>query len=145
MGAVWSPPPERRIMENFHIYQPVAKGKPKVDKIDIFISFFTPGKENAIKRDYLTQKCVDAGLIGKNVRDKDRAMRNLVARAKVDYSIQITNDCDGSGYYRPTPKESAQLARNNKREDKKAISTFKNNKPNKALAEDYKYGRVVNE
>lgn len=129
-------------METFHIYKPVAHGKPKIDKVEVFISFFTPGKENAIKRADLTQKCVDAGLINsKSKENQDRAMRNLIAKAKVDYNIQITNDADGEGYYIPTLKESLQLSRNNNREDKKAITTFRNNKPNKALAEDYKHGR----
>lgn len=69
-------------------------------------------------------------------------MRNLIARVKVDYNVKITNDGDGEGYYIPTQKESVQLARNNKREDKKAISTLRNNKGNKALEEDYKHGRI---
>lgn len=130
-------------MEKFHIYQPIAKGKSKPDKIDIFMSFFTPGKENAIKRGDLTQKCVDAGLIGVDVIDKDRAMRKILNRAKVDYKFCITNDGKGDGYYIPTPEEAVRLARNNRREDKKAISTFRSTKVNKALAEDFKHGRIV--
>ena len=130
-------------METFYIDVPEAKGTKKPDKIEIFIGLFIPGKENAIKRDELTQKCVDAGLINPNTVDKDRAMRNLMARAKVDYNIKITNDGDGEGYYIPTPKESLQLARNNKREDKKAVSIFRNNKGNKALSEDYKAERIT--
>lgn len=129
-------------MNTFYINQPVAKGKGLPDKIDCFVGLFTPGKENAIKRDELTQRCVGAGLIGIDVKDKDRAMRNLLARVKVDYNIQITNDGDGEGYYIPTFKESVQLARNNKREDKKAFSTLKGNKGNKALYEDYQHGRI---
>ena len=69
-------------------------------------------------------------------------MRKLMHKAKVDYNIKITNDGDGEGYYIPTSKESMQLARNNKREDKKAVSIFRNNKGNKALSEDYKVGRL---
>lgn len=129
-------------MNTFYINQPVAKGKGLPDKIDVFVGLFTPGKENAIKRDELTQRCVGAGLIGIDVKDKDRAMRNLLARVKVDYNVQITNDGDGAGYYIPTFKESVQLARNNKREDKKAISTLKGNKGNKALYDDYQHGRL---
>lgn len=129
-------------METFHIYPPAAKGNPKNDKVEVFISFFTPGKENAIKRADLTQKCVGAGLIGADVTDKDRAMRNLLQRAKVDYCISITNDGDGEGYYRPTKEEVMRLSRNNSRERKKALSTMYNDKVNNALAEDYKHGRV---
>lgn len=129
-------------METDYIYVPKAKGNRKPDKVEVFIGLFTPGKENAIKRDELTQRCVDAGLINPDVVDKDRLMRKLLARAKVDYNIKITNDGDGEGYYLPTFKESIQLARNNKREDKKAVSIFRNNKGNKALSEDYKAGRL---
>lgn len=130
-------------MGSFYINKPVAKGSHIPDKVDVFIGLFTPGKENAIKREELTQRCVGAGLIGSDVKDKDRAMRNLIAVVKRDYNVKITNDGDGEGYYIPTSKESVQLARNIKREDKKAISTFRNNKGNKALYEDYKCGRVV--
>lgn len=120
--------PERRRMETDYIYVPKAKGTRKTDKVEIFIGLFTPGKENAIKRDELTRRCVDAGLINPDAVDKDRLMRKLLARAKVDYNIKITNDGDGEGYYLPTLKESMQLARNNK--------------GNKALSEDYKAGRL---
>ena len=140
---VWWQVPERRRMQKDYIYVPKAKGISKPDKVEIFIGLFTPGKENAIKRDELTQRCVDAGLINPDAVDKDRSMRNLLKRAKVDYNIKITNDARGEGYYIPTPKESMQLARNNKREDKKAVSIFRNNKGNKALSEDYKAERIT--
>ena len=129
-------------METFFVDVPKANGTSKPDKVEIFIGLFTPGKENAIKRNDLTQKCVEAGLINPDAVDKDRVMRKLLERAKLDYNIKITNDGDGEGYYIPTPKESMQLARNNKREDKKAVSIFRNNKGNKALSEDYKAGRL---
>ena len=129
-------------MQKDYIYVPKAKGTSKPDKVEIFIGLFTPGKENAIKRDELTQRCVDAGLINLETVDKDRLMRKLLVRAKVDYNIKITNDGDGEGYYLPTFKESIQLAKNNNREDKKAISIFRSNKGNKALSEDYKAGRL---
>lgn len=133
--------PERRSMETFHIYTPMANGEHKPDKVEIFMSFFTPGKENAIKRDDLTQKCVDAGLINADVADKDRAMRNILKRAKLDYSI--TNDGDGTGYYRPTKEESKRLEKNHKRERKKGISTIVGEKYNGATLEDYKHDRMV--
>lgn len=130
-------------METFYLNVPKANGTSKPDKIEIFIGLFTPGKENAIKRGDLTQKCVDVGLINPDTVDKDRVMRKLLARAKLDYNIKITNDGDGEGYYIPTPKESMQLARNNKREDKKAVSILRNNNGNKALSEDYKAERIT--
>lgn len=127
-------------MQTFHIYQPTAHGKPKVDKIDIFMSFLGFGKENAVKREDLTSKCVEAGLIGRNAKDKDRAMRNILKRAKADYSI--TNDGDGVGYYRPTQKEEKQFEQNHNRECKKAVSTLAGEKYNGAAIEDYKHGRM---
>ena len=130
-------------MQKDYIYVPKAKGTSKPDKVEIFIGLFTPGKENAIKRNDLTQRCVDAGLINLDTVDKDRVMRKLLERAKLDYNIKITNDGDGEGYYIPTPKESIQLARNNKREDKKAVSIFRNNKGNKALSEDFRTERII--
>ena len=69
-------------------------------------------------------------------------MRKLMARAKIDFNIQITNDGKGEGYYIPTFRESIQLAKNNKREDRKAVSIFAGNKGNKALAEDYRNERI---
>lgn len=127
-------------MEKFVMYQPVAKGTRKVDKIETFAELIPKGKENAIKRDDLTQKCVEIGLISVCTVDKDRAMRNLLTRAKMDYSI--TNDGDGSGYYRPTKKDYQNLRKNNNRENKKAISTLGGLKTNKAIAEDYRVGRL---
>ncbi len=134
-------------MQTFYINVPKANGTKKIDKAEIFIGFFTPGKENAIKREDLVKKCEDAGLINSSssYENRDRAMRKLLERVKADYNVKITNDGRGEGYYIPTLKESVQLARNNKREDKRAITTFKNNKGNKALSEDFRCGRIERE
>ena len=130
-------------METFYIKVPRAKGIKRPDKIEVFISLLQYGKENAVKRDELTMMCVGAGLIDKETKDKDRAMRKLLARARCDYNIKITNDGKGGGYYLPTAKESIQLAKNNKREDKKAVSIFRSQKGNKQLEEDYKTERIT--
>ena len=129
-------------METFFINTPKANGVKKIDKIEVFISLLGYGKENAIKRADLVERCVGAGIIEKDSKDKDRAMRKLMHRAKMDFNIQITNDGKGEGYYIPTFKESIQLAKNNKREDRKAVSIFAGNKGNKALEEDYRAGRI---
>lgn len=114
----------------------------KQDRVEVFISLFTSyGKENAIKRCDLTQKCVDAGLIRESP-NKDRAMRKLLERARIDYKISITNDGDGEGYYLPTKEEAVRLSKNNKREYRKAISTFRSSKINKALEDDFSHGRI---
>lgn len=129
-------------METFFINTPKANGVKKIDKIEVFISLLGYGKENAIKRADLVERCVGAGIIEKDAKDKDRAMRKLMHRAKMDFNIQITNDGKGEGYYIPTFKESIQLAKNNKREDRKDVSIFAGNKGNKALEEDYRAGRI---
>ena len=131
-------PLERRMMETFYINVPKANGTKKIDKVEEFIKLLQYGKENAIKRNDLTEKCVLAGLIDSETKDKDRAMRKLMHKAKVDYNIKITNDGKGEGYYIPTFKEYRELAKNNKREDKKAVSIFRSQKGNKQLEEDYK-------
>lgn len=128
-------------METFNIYVPMANGKVKIDKVEIFAELIPKGKDNAIKRDDLTQKCVEVGLIGGNVVDKDRAMRNLLSNAKKDYSI--TNDGDGSGYYRPTKEDYQRFKKNHNREKKKGISTIVSEKYNGATIEDYKHGRIA--
>lgn len=130
-------------METFFVNTPKANGVKKIDKIEVFTSILGYGKENAIKRADLVERCVGAGIIEKDVKDKDRAMRKIMHRAKMDFNIQITNDGKGEGYYIPTFKESIQLAKNNKREDRKAVSIFAGNKGNKALAEDYRNERIT--
>lgn len=130
-------------METFYIYTPVAHGTPKIDKIEVFMSLVPIGKENAIKRSELANKCVEAGIISADTVDKDRAMRNIMRRAKVDYNFYVTNDGDGTGYYRPTPDDAIRLARNNRREKKKALSSLKGGMGNEALYEDYRHERIT--
>ena len=141
-GFSYRATPRKEIMETYFINVPRAKGIKRPDKVEVFISLLGYGKENAIKRSDLVERCVVAGLIDKDTIDKDRSMRKLLARARCDYNIKITNDGKGGGYYLPTAKESIQLAKNNKREDKKAVSIFRNHKGNKALEEDYRTERI---
>lgn len=130
-------------MQTYYINVPKANGTKKIDRVEEFVKLLQYGKENAIKRNDLTEKCVLAGLIGEENKDKDRAMRRLMQRAKIDYNIKITNDGKGDGYYIPTFKEYRDLAKNNKREDKKAVSIFRSQKGNKQLEEDYKTERIT--
>ena len=130
-------------METFYIYTPKATGNRSPDKIEILVSFIKYGKENAIKRAELTKKCVESGIISSKDEDnQDRAMRRLLNRARVDYSISITNDGDGKGYYRPTKADLKLLSKNNKTSKKKAISSFVGNKVNVAMEDDFKHGRM---
>ena len=128
--------------ERMIFYKPIAKGMQKVDKVEIFAELIPKGKENAIKRTDLVDKCVEVGLIKADAErdNQDRAMRKLLQKAKLDYSI--TNDGDGSGYYRPSKEDYQNLRKNNNRENKKAISTLGGLKTNKAIAEDYRVGRL---
>lgn len=133
--------PERRSMETFQIYTPVAKGKPQIDKLEVFANLLMFGEENAVPREELTVKCIEAGLISKDSKDPDRGMRKLLQRARKEYVI--LNDGKGNGYYRPTSKELIRLSKSNKRENGRAIEVFKSNQKAKALEEDFKYGRVA--
>lgn len=69
-------------------------------------------------------------------------MRKLLAKAKIDYNISITNDGDGKGYYRPTKSDLKLLSRNNNTSKKKAISSFIGNKVNVAMEDDFRHGRM---
>lgn len=129
-------------MEHFVMYVPVAKGKSKVDKVEILAELIPKGKENAITREELIDKCIENGLVKADSEreNQDRAMRKLIQKARLNYSI--TNNGDGTGYYRPSKEDYQNLRKNNNRENKKAISTLGGLKTNKAIAEDYRVGRL---
>ena len=98
------------------------------------------GRENAINRNSLTELCVSFGLIDERIKDKDRLMRELISKARIDYTI--LNLSDGNGYYRPSKDDLLDLQRYIKQEEKRAISTFKSLEMAKKLYEDYKSGRL---
>lgn len=50
------------------------------------IDLIPVGKENAIKREQLTRLCFQYGLIA-DVKDKDRAMRDLIGEARMEHPI----------------------------------------------------------
>lgn len=128
-------------MNKFVAFVPVGKkNPPKIDKIEVFVNLLGIGEENAVERNELTERCVNAGLISKDTIDKDRSMRKLLRRARMEYVI--LNDCKGKGYYRATPKDMMNLARSNKRESVRAISTFSGTKVSRAYEEDIKHGRI---
>ena len=128
-------------MNKFVAFVPVGKkNPPKIDKVEVFVNLLGFGEENAVKRNELVERCVGAGLISKDTIDKDRTMRNILKRARMEYVI--LNDCKGNGYYRATPKDRNNLSRSNKREDGRAISTFAGTKVSKAYEEDINHGRI---
>lgn len=107
--------------------------------IEMFVALIPEGEINAIKRDDLTRTCTDIGLISANCKDKDRKMRSLLQRARIDHCI-ITRV--GGGYYRPTPNEWKNIAKHRETEIKRAKSTFMSVKYDGKLAEDYAKGRI---
>lgn len=128
---------ERRYMETFNYY--VKKGSQHKETITI-VDLIPVGRDNAISRSALTQLCISHKLIDESATDKDRAMRNLLSRARLDYTI--LNLSDGSGYYRPSHDDLLDLQRYIRQEESRAKATFKNLSMAKKLYEDYKAGRL---
>lgn len=106
------------------------------------IDFIPMGRENAIIRKRLTELCVENDLIDTNKKDKDREMRLLLQKARIDYTI--LNNPEG-GYYRPSREDLQELSRYIRQEEKRAKSIFKDVKRAKRLYEDYKLGRLEQE
>lgn len=98
------------------------------------------GRENAISRNMLLQKCVNAGLIDDNCKYKDRIMRRMIESARIDYTIM--NLSNGKGYYRPSHDDLLDLQRYIRQEEHRAKAIFKNISMAKKLYEDYKSERI---
>lgn len=125
-------------MYRFNTYTKKASAK---IKHTLSIADLIPvGRENAISRKLLADKCVSAGLIDKNISDKDRAMRRLLEKARLDYTI--LNISDGNGYYRVSREDLQDLQRYIRQEDNRAKAAFRNHALTKKLYEDYKAGRI---
>ena len=125
-------------MKKFEMLVPVAHGKPERDIIEEFMSLIDYGSENAISRKLLVQKCVASGLIDKDLKDKDRAMRNMMSKAKIDYAI-----CNiGKGYFRPTPRDKPYIDRFVAEREKQARSIFEGINSVKKVQADIKAGRL---
>ncbi len=71
------------------------------------IDLIPVGKENAIKREQLTRLCFQYGLIA-DVKDKDRAMRDLIGEARMEHPI--INMSHGDGYYQPRKDSKEEMA-----------------------------------
>ena len=125
-------------METFTVSVPKVthEVKPKITIADLI----PEGRENAISRAMLTAKCVRHGLVDKNTKDKDRAMRSLINKARIDYTI--LNISNGDGYYRPTHDDLLDLRRYIRQEENRGISIFKNLGNARKLYADLKAGRL---
>jgi hypothetical protein len=126
-------------MERFYIYQPKGTPQPQSHAI---VDYIPVGRDNAISRASLLYRCVRDGLISGELKPtgQDRAMRKLIEKARVDYTI--LNLSNGKGYYRVSRDDLQDLQRYIKQEEKRAKSTFKNISMAKKLYEDYKAGRI---
>ena len=125
-------------METFTIYTP--KINHEVKEVITIADLIPEGRENAISRAMLTAKCVRYELIDKKLKDKDRAMRNLVKKARIDWTI--LNLSDGDGYYRPTHEDLLELRRYIRQEENRGKAVFKNLQNAKRLYEDLMVGRL---
>lgn len=127
-------------MEHFAVYTPKATPTPPAVTI---IDLIPTGRDNAISRDYLVTLCVQKGLVDQKLRpeSRDRAMRRLLEKERLDYTI--LNLSDGEGYYRPSRDDLQDLQRYIRQEENRAKSTFRNISNAKALYEDYKRGRLT--
>ena len=109
--------------------------------MDVNIAELIPiGRNNAIRRNDLIEKCVVFGLIDQNVSDKDREMRRLLQKARLDCTI--LNLSDGNGYYRVSREDLQDLLRYSKQEGNRAKASFRNHILAKKLYEDYQSGRI---
>lgn len=125
-------------MERFAVYTPKTTPTPPAVTI---IDLIPIGRDNAISRDYLVTLCVQHGLVKENLKDKDRAMRDLVGEARKEYVV--LNLSDGNVYYRPTLKEFLDLQRHIRQIRSRINKEEERLKPELALYEDYKRGRLT--
>ena len=123
-------------METFSLYQKKASGTTRFTIADLV----PVGRENSISRKMLTQLCVQNNLIDFSVKDKDRAMRNLIEKDRRDFVI--LNLSNGEGYYRPTVDDVQDLQRYIRQEESRAKASFRNLKKARALYEDFKHSRL---
>lgn len=125
-------------MRTFYTDVPLAKGKPCVDLVEEFIALVPFGEENAISRKILTQTCIAVGLIDKDHKDPDRAMRDIMHKAKLDYAI-----ChNGKAYFRPLPKDVYTLKICLEKERSRMISISASFRTLEKTYEDIVHGRI---
>lgn len=125
-------------MQRFNVYTKKTDKKP-TQTVSI-IDLIPVGRDNAISRQLLIGKCVYFGLIGREIIDKDRAMRKLIEKARIDCTI--LNISDGNGYYRVSREDLQDLQRYIRQEDNRAKAAFRNHTLARKLYEDYKAGRL---
>ena len=136
-------------MERFFMYVPKGTGAKEEHSI---VDLIPIGRDNAISRKILIQKCVETGLVSPNAKDKDKAMRDLIGAARKDPNgYTILNLSKGDGYYqltsqyKPSLLEIQELGKYLKQERSRIISNSCNLAHPSKLYEDYKCGRIKSE
>lgn len=124
-------------MNTFNIYQLKENGS----KATTIADLIPVGRDNAISRKMLVALCIFHGLVDDEVKDKDRAMRLLIQKERMDHVI--LNLSNGDGYYRVSRDDVQDLQRYIRQEEKRAKAAFKNLKLARALYEDYRHEREV--
>lgn len=134
------------MMQRFYTYVPKGNGNAQKDLP--IIELLPIGRDNAIPRKTLINRCIASGLISPDVKEStaDRKMRDLLTNAKQE-GYTILNLSDGNGYYRLTSgykaslEEIQDLQRYIRQEENRGKVIFKNISMTKALYEDLKHGR----
>lgn len=134
------------MMQRFYTYVPKGNGNAQKDLP--IIELVPIGRDNAITRKTLINRCIASGLISSGVKKStaDREMRDLLANAKKE-GYTILNLSDGNGYYRLTSgykaslEEIQDLQRYIRQEENRGKVIFKNISVAKALYEDYVHDR----
>lgn len=121
------------------MYVPAARGKPA----GITIADLVPvGRENAISRKMLVALCVKKGLISDGIKDKDRAMRDLIGEARMEHPI--INMSHGDGYYQPRTDSEEEMRELNafiQQEEGRGSKIFRRVSIAKDTYEDFIRGR----
>ena len=122
-------------MDKYAVYVPKAPE----NIIKAHIGDLIPlGSENAVNRKILCQICIEKGLIDSDCKDPDRKMRYLINKARTDYVILNV----GKGYFRPTPKDYAELRKFNRQNKSKALSMLQWVSAGEKLESDIAAGRL---
>lgn len=121
------------------MYVPAAREKPA----GITIADLVPvGRENAISRKMLVALCVEKGLVSDGIKDKDRAMRDLIGEARMEHPI--INMSHGDGYYQPRTDSEEEMRELNafiQQEEGRGSKIFRRVSIAKDTYEDFIRGR----
>jgi len=119
------------------------RGK-EIRMVTSIIDLIPLGFSNAISREELTRLCDEFGLIEPDTVDKDRAMRQLMRKAKREVAILSRQF---GGYFRPDVNNTEDVVEIRKyilREQKRAKSVFASLKKAYDLLEDCEHNRFEN-